>query len=161
MYLFLQNFPVCTKNDTELLNLHLIRAFIAQKRGRKEGILWFKSSQMSQKQRSYLRNSLRYSQVCKSMVANLYPLLPPDAKLIEKHDVTVFFYLGARRVVVLVNHAPVIKGSNEHDLTSTFLLPHFLWLRLTLMQPEGWFVFQKRIIVMDPRLISVLNHSCT
>ncbi len=30
-----------------------------------EKSLWFKSSQMSQKWRSYLRNSLRYSRVCK------------------------------------------------------------------------------------------------
>ncbi len=61
---------------------------------------------------------------------------------------------GARWAVVLVNHALAIKESNRHDLTSTILLLYFFRPWLTLMWPDGWFIFQKGIIVMEPQLIS-------
>ncbi len=60
---------------------------------------------------------------------------------------------------MLVNHALAIKEINKHNLTSTFLLPHFLWLRLTQMQKDKRFVFQKRIIVMNPSPIVVMTHN--
>ncbi len=44
-----------------------------------EGNLWFKSSQMSQKRRSYPRNLLRYSLVYKQMVAA--PTVPMPSTL--------------------------------------------------------------------------------
>ncbi len=59
-----------------------------------------------------------------------------DAKLIKDQDIMVFIHPGAGWAVVLVNHALAIKESSKHDLTSTFLLWHFLQSQLTLMQPD-------------------------
>ncbi len=60
-----------------------------------------------------------------------------DAKFIEDQNVMVFIHMGIRWAAVLVNHVLAIKENNKHDLTSTFLLLHFFWLRLPLMQPDG------------------------
>ncbi len=77
-----------------------------------------------------------------------------DAKLMEDQDVMVFIHSSAKRAVVLVYHVLTIKESYKHDLTSAFLVPHFLWLQLAFLQPDEWFLFQKGTIVMDPQLIS-------
>ncbi len=60
-----------------------------------------------------------------------------DAKLIKDPDVIILIHPGTEQAIVLVNHVLAIEENNKHDLTSTFLLLHFLQSRLTLMQPDG------------------------
>ncbi len=48
------------------------------------------------------------------------------------------YSLSASQAVVLVNHGFAIKENNKHDLTSSFLLPHFFQSQL---KPDRRFVF--------------------